>query len=77
MISPECLSKAALIRVPKLKKSLGPRANFTKANAPMKKLLSFVAMLAVVGLVLLTGCKQEEAAPTVPAVPSTNAPAAK
>jgi hypothetical protein len=42
----------------------------------MKKLLSIVAMLALVGVVLLTGCKQEEAAPTAPAAPATNAPAA-
>jgi hypothetical protein len=43
----------------------------------MKKLLSLVAMLAVVGTVLLSGCKQEEAAPAAPTPPSTNAPAAK
>jgi hypothetical protein len=42
----------------------------------MKKLFSFVAMLALVGMVLVTGCKQEEPAPTPPAAPSTNAPAA-
>ncbi len=33
-------------------------------------------MLALVATALLTGCKQEEAAPAVPAAPSTNAPAA-
>jgi len=41
----------------------------------MKKLLSFVALLALVGMVLLTGCKQEEATPAAPPTPSTNAPA--
>jgi hypothetical protein len=50
---------------------------FTEPNGPMKKLLSLVALLAVVGTVLLTGCKQEEAPPTAPTPPSTNAPAAK
>jgi len=43
----------------------------------MKKLSSIVAILAVVGMVLLTGCKPEEAAPKAPAAPATNAPAAK
>jgi uncharacterized lipoprotein YbaY len=41
----------------------------------MKKLLSIVAMLALVATALLTGCKQESSAPPAPDV-STNAPAA-
>jgi nitrous oxide reductase accessory protein NosL len=42
----------------------------------MKKLFSVVAILAMVGTVLLAGCKKEEA-PAVPDVPAvdTNAPA--
>jgi hypothetical protein len=43
----------------------------------MKKLFSIVAMVALLGTVVLTGCKKEEAAPEAPAAPSTNAPAAK
>jgi hypothetical protein len=42
----------------------------------MKKLFSIVAMFGLLGMVLLTGCKQEEATPTAPPVPKTNAPAA-
>ena len=42
----------------------------------MKKLFSIVALVALVGTVVLTGCKQEEAAPEAPVTPSTNAPAA-
>jgi PBP1b-binding outer membrane lipoprotein LpoB len=44
----------------------------------MKKLFSFAALVALVGTVLLAGCKQEEAppAPEHPAPPAdTNAPA--
>jgi hypothetical protein len=59
-----------------LKKRLVLRLRVTQAYFTMKKLLSIVAVLALVGMVLLTGCKQEEAAPTPPAVPATNAPAA-
>jgi hypothetical protein len=39
----------------------------------MKKLLSVVALLALVGSVLLTGCKKEETT-EIPEIPSTNAP---
>jgi hypothetical protein len=39
----------------------------------MKKLFSVVAMLALVGTVLLSGCKPAEE--TKPAPPDTNAPA--
>lgn len=39
----------------------------------MKKLLSVVALLALVGSVLLTGCKKEETT-EVEEIPSTNAP---
>jgi len=59
-----------------LKKRLVLRLGVTEAYTTMKKLFSIVAMLALVGMVLLTGCKQEEAAPTTPATPPTNAPAA-
>jgi len=41
----------------------------------MKKLLSVLALLAMVGVVLVTGCKKEEPAPATPAAPDTNAPA--
>jgi hypothetical protein len=42
----------------------------------MKKLLSVLALLAMVGVVLVTGCKPEEKpAPATPEAPSTNAPA--
>jgi hypothetical protein len=43
----------------------------------MKKLLSLVAIFALVGVGLLVGCKkQETTTPPVPDMPSTNAPAA-
>jgi len=42
----------------------------------MKKLFSLVAMMALLGTVLLTGCEQKPAAPETPVPPSTNAPAA-
>lgn len=42
----------------------------------MKKLFSVVALLAVVGTILLAGCKPAEEK-TPPAAPDTNAPAAK
>lgn len=44
-----------------------------ESHIRMKKLLSVVALLALVGSVLLTGCKKEET-PEVEAIPSTNAP---
>ena len=53
-----------------LKKRLVLRLVVTEAYTTMKKLFSIVAMLALVGMVLLTGCKQEEAAPTAPAAPA-------
>jgi hypothetical protein len=40
----------------------------------MKKLFSVIAMIAVVGTVLLSGCKKDDAPPP-PAEPPTNAPA--
>jgi hypothetical protein len=51
-------------------------ASLAELNAAMKKLFTVVAMLAMVGTVLLAGCKKEES-PPVPDVPSvdTNAPA--
>ena len=51
-------------------------ASLAELNPAMKKLFTIVAMLAMVGTVLLAGCKKEEATP-VPDVPSvdTNAPA--
>ena len=41
----------------------------------MKKLSLVLALLAVVGAVLVTGCKPAEQPATPPAAPSTNAPA--
>jgi nitrous oxide reductase accessory protein NosL len=42
----------------------------------MKKLFSLVALLAVVGTIVLAGCKPAEDTTTKPETPSTNAPAA-
>lgn len=42
----------------------------------MKKLFPIVALLALVGAVVLTGCKKEEAPPTPAPDAPTNAPAA-
>ena len=44
-----------------------------ESHIRMKRLFTVVALLALVGSVLLTGCKKEET-PEVPEVPSTNAP---
>ena len=43
----------------------------------MKKLFPVLALLAVVGMVLVSGCgkSEEPKAPEAPAAPSTNAPA--
>ena len=51
-------------------------ASLADLTRTMKKLFSVVAILAMVGTVLLAGCKKEEA-PAVPDVPAvdTNAPA--
>jgi hypothetical protein len=47
----------------------------------MKKLFPVLALLAVVGMVLVSGCSQSNDTPKppadAPAAPSTNAPAAK
>ena len=51
------------------------QADLAELNRSMKKLFSVVAMLALVGTVLLSGCKKEESTPEVPAAPDTNAPA--
>jgi hypothetical protein len=51
------------------------QAFLAELTADMKKLFSVVAMLALVGSVLLSGCKKEESTPEVPAAPDTNAPA--
>jgi hypothetical protein len=48
---------------------------FDDLTATMKKLFSVVALLAVVGTILLAGCKPAEDKPAE-ATPSTNAPAA-
>jgi nitrous oxide reductase accessory protein NosL len=43
----------------------------------MKKLFSVVALLAVVGTILLAGCKPADDTSSPPAPKDTNAPAAK
>ena len=48
------------------------KAKFGKSRAAMKKLFAAMALLALVGTVLLVGCKQEEAPPEPP---PTDAPA--
>ena len=53
---------------------LGPA--FDDLTTTMKKLFSVVALLAVVGTILLAGCKPAEETPKAPDAPSTNAPAA-
>jgi hypothetical protein len=59
---------------------LAGRGAFIRPSTRMKKLLSVVALFAVIAL-SVAGCKNEQAAPEAPAVPtpevpSTNAPAA-
>ena len=51
-------------------------AAFDELIATMKKLFSVVALLAVVGTILLAGCKPAENEPPKPADVPTNAPAA-
>jgi hypothetical protein len=53
------------------------QADLAELTGAMKKLFSVVAILALVGTALLSGCKKEEAPPAVPDVPAvdTNAPA--
>jgi uncharacterized lipoprotein YajG len=41
----------------------------------MKKLMTIMALLSVVGVVVLAGCEKKESTVTPPAAPSTNAPA--
>ncbi len=48
---------------------------FDDLTTTMKKLFSVVALLAVVGTILLAGCKPADETPK-PETPSTNAPAA-
>ena len=47
---------------------------FDDLTTTMKKLFSVVALLAVVGTIVLAGCKPADEKP--PETPSTNAPAA-
>jgi len=49
---------------------------FDDLTTTMKKLFSVVALLAVVGTILLAGCKPADETPKAPDAPSTNAPAA-
>jgi hypothetical protein len=54
------------------------QADLAELTGAMKKLFSVVAILALVGTALLSGCKKEEAPPEgMPDVPAvdTNAPA--
>jgi hypothetical protein len=48
---------------------------FGDLTTTMKKLFSVVALLAVVGTIVLAGCKPAEDKPTTPTPPDTNAPA--
>ena len=49
---------------------------FDDLTTTMKKLFSVVALLAVVGTIVLAGCKPAEDTSTPPAPKDTNAPAA-
>jgi hypothetical protein len=41
----------------------------------MKKIFCIIALFSLVGAAFLTGCTKQEPVPTMPAMPSTNAPA--
>lgn len=68
-----------MVKLPN-KFELAGRGGIIRPCTRMKKLLSVVAVLAVIAL-SVAGCKNEQTAPETPAVPtpempSTNAPAA-